>query len=133
MDYLKKINDLIIKKKMTKRDFSQIIEKNENTVQNYLTGKTKIEVETLLKIAAVLEVPISYFFEESSMPGLVVQKNLNNSIVGNNITNSNIMNDNVLLKEKILNLEKQIESLNHQLAKCEANNDFFKKLLEKKE
>jgi len=60
--YIQKIKDLIDKKRITQKDFSEMIGKNVNTISNYFTGKTKIDVETLQKIADILEVNISYFF-----------------------------------------------------------------------
>jgi len=61
---INKISDLLKEKRISKRELSKNIDKNENTIQNYLSGKTKIEVEILEKISKFLEVPIFYFFDD---------------------------------------------------------------------
>ena len=51
------------KNNLTQNELSKKIGKTLNTVNNYLTGKTKIDIETFIRIAEVLGVPVGYFFE----------------------------------------------------------------------
>ena len=74
MDITLKIKTLLVEKKLTQEEFGNKIGKTKQTINNYFTGRTKLDVETLVKIAEILEVPVSYFFGESG---------------GNNTINSN--------------------------------------------
>lgn len=66
MDYLLKIKELLRVKKMTQVEFSEKLGVTKTTVNNYLTGKTKIDIETFSKMADILEVSIGYFFDGKS-------------------------------------------------------------------
>jgi len=79
-----------------------------------------IKVNILQKIAEVLNVPVSYFFEDS--PAGIIQKNLNSTVqIGNN---------NVVTNEMVL--KKEIESLEKQLNECKKDKEFLQKMIEKK-
>lgn len=65
MSYIHKIKELIDKKKITKRELAQAIGKNENSIANYLSGKTKMDVETMLGVATALNVSVCVFFNQS--------------------------------------------------------------------
>lgn len=65
MDYIKKISELVKEKKITKREFAKRIGKNENTIANYFSRKTKLDVDTLIQIAKILDVSVSVFFEDN--------------------------------------------------------------------
>jgi transcriptional regulator with XRE-family HTH domain len=64
MDYIQKIKQLLSIKNIEQKELAKLIDKSPNTVNNYLQRKTIIDVETLLKIAEVLEVDIREFFGE---------------------------------------------------------------------
>lgn len=64
MDYILKIKDLLKEKNITQREFAKKINVTLTTVSNYLTKKTKIDIDTFIKIAKVLGVPVGYFFDE---------------------------------------------------------------------
>jgi len=66
MDYIQKIRELVEEKKITKRELSSKIQKNENTIANYFNKKTKLDVDTLIKIADILDVPVGWFFEKKN-------------------------------------------------------------------
>ena len=64
--YIKKIKDLLKEKGLTQKDLAVKLGKNENTVVNYLKQRTKIDVDTLVEIAEILQVPVSLLFEEDN-------------------------------------------------------------------
>jgi transcriptional regulator with XRE-family HTH domain len=70
--YIQKIKHLLEVKKITQDELSQKIGKNKNTITNYLTETTKIDIDTLQKIADVLEVPITFLFEGDSQNELSI-------------------------------------------------------------
>ena len=61
-DIALKIKELIDKKRIPLIELSEKIGKTRNTLYNYLNNTTVIDVETLQKMADVLEVPVTYFF-----------------------------------------------------------------------
>lgn len=63
MDKVQKIKDLVKSKNLIYEDFAKKIGKSKPTVVNYFNRKSKIDIDTIEKIAEVLEVPVSYFFE----------------------------------------------------------------------
>lgn len=64
---IEKINLLLTKLNMSKRDFAKGIGVSEVTVQKILNNQQSIKVETLQKIANVLGVDIREFFEETNV------------------------------------------------------------------
>jgi len=58
-----KIKELVEKKRIPLIELSEKIGKTRNTLYNYMNNTTVIDVETLQKIADVLEVPVTYFFD----------------------------------------------------------------------
>ena len=62
-----RLKKTIRKKGYTQEEFAKAIGISKVTLNNYLTGRTKLDVETLIKIAQVLGVPVSYFFGEASL------------------------------------------------------------------
>ncbi len=104
-NYLLKINKLLEDKKITKIELSELIGKNKNTVSNYFTERTKIDVETIIKIAKVLNVPVSYFFDDP------VNSGVNNHIVGNNNINNT--------QGSVITKNNEIDKLKIKLESCQ--------------
>jgi transcriptional regulator with XRE-family HTH domain len=104
MDYRLKISKLMEEKRLTKRELALKINKNENTIANYISGKTNVEVDVLLKIAEVFGVPVSYFFEDVGTAGIVQTAN------GNGNSQKVVTECNTLRKEN--------EDLRKQLLDC---------------
>jgi len=102
---LQKIKDLLKVKKMTYEELSVEIDKSKPTVVNYFNEKSKIDIDTIEKIAKALNVPVSYFFEETTSA-------VSNSGNGNNhstvIIGGEKYNVPVLL-EKIKGLESRLK------------------------
>lgn len=63
MDKLLKIKTLLTEKKLTQQDFANKIGVSKPTVINIFNGRSKIDIDLIEKIAEVLSVPVSYFFE----------------------------------------------------------------------
>ncbi len=108
MNYIQKIKDLLKKKKITKRDFAESIGKNENTVANYLTKKTKIDIETFIKISEVLGVSVGYFFEGG---------------------NSGIDKEKMELLERLISIDNQLFKQLNSITKKEVENNLIASLV----
>ncbi len=89
MDKILKIKTLLKSKKMTYEDLSKAIGKSKPTVVNYFKGTSKIDIDTIEKIASVLNVPVSYFFDKES-GGSNIGNFQDTSIVNNTGSNFNI-------------------------------------------
>lgn len=61
-----KIKGLIFEKKISQEMLAAEISVSKQTIINYFNGRTKIDVDTLEKIAAFLNVSINYFFTEET-------------------------------------------------------------------
>jgi len=72
MDYIDKIIKLLDDKNISRLEFASKINKSFSTVNNYLTRRNKIDIDTFIQISKVLEVQINYFFEN--------EENLSNRI-----------------------------------------------------
>lgn len=68
MDILHKIKILLKEKKINYEEFAKKINVSKPTVVNYFAGRSKIDIDTIQKIAEVLEVDISYFFGNENKP-----------------------------------------------------------------
>jgi len=108
MDYRLKMSKLIEDKRITKRELALKINKNENTIANYISGKTNIEVDVLLKMAEIFGVPVSHFFEESGTGGNIVQT-----------ANGNGNSQNIALQNQCSELQQKVNELNGQVIKCQ--------------
>jgi transcriptional regulator with XRE-family HTH domain len=104
MDYIQKIKELILIKKISQRELARVINKTHATINNYITGKTIIDVNTLIEIANALNVHPCVFFREDEKVKTQINGNYNN--IGNGNGNSIIIN----------NLEKEVENLKERIA-----------------
>jgi len=136
MTVIEKLRELLKLKNITQNELSNLMNVTQTTINNYLTNRTKLDVDTLIKISTILQISPSYFFDDSASgagvgPTSTVQKNLvgNNNVVQN--SNLNFGATEMNLRKEIEHLKEKIESLNSQLAKCEENNEFFKSLIKK--
>jgi len=125
-EYLLKIKELIKLKKVSQAELADLIKKNRMTVNNYLTGNTKIDVETLLDIAKALEVNPSVFFKDYHViynnlehignNGLSqVQEangNKNSTFIQTNNGSVNYKTQSEDMYKEIMHLKKEIESKN---------------------
>lgn len=51
-------------REMTLKDIGEILDVSGQQVQKYETGKSAISIDSLVKLAKALDLPISFFFEE---------------------------------------------------------------------
>jgi transcriptional regulator with XRE-family HTH domain len=65
-DIVLKIKSLLKSKNMTYEQFAVSINVTRQTVHNYMNGRSKIDVVKIQDISKVLEVPVSYFFNEEA-------------------------------------------------------------------
>jgi len=110
MDKIQKIKALLKSNKMTYQDLADAIGKSKPTVVNYFKGTSRIDIDTIETIANVLNVPVSYIFNEDT--DIKKIKGNNNTIgIGtvnsHNKTNSNNVGSDIKDKVTIIeNLEK---------------------------
>ena len=62
-----KIKGLIFEKKISQEMLAAEINVSKQTIINYFNGRTKIDVDTLERIAAFLNVSVNYFFTEDNL------------------------------------------------------------------
>lgn len=66
MNIGEKIREFRKSKNFTQEKLAKEVHLSTNTIQRYELNKRKPDIETLSKIAAALEVPVSYLFEDNS-------------------------------------------------------------------
>jgi len=122
---LDKIKKLSENKNITLTDLAGKINMSYQNLNRCIREK-KIQATDLENIANVLDVPISYFFDEVG-PGATVQKNFGNN---NNVVQSggrvNIVSNNEAA------LLKEIENLKSQLSECKKDKENLFELLKSK-
>ena len=94
---IQKIRQLLDKEKITNKQLSEKLKVSHQTINNYLNGRTKIDIKTLNDFSLILNVPISYFFGEYQEPIKPINE---------------INEPKHLYKKKCDEMQKQIESLN---------------------
>lgn len=108
---LSKIKFLIENKKVHITQLSEKIDMSEQNLRRCIK-KNNMMAADLIKIANVLEVPITYFFDD-----LDTEKNISNIVYQNNSGSQNIQKNvanigNIDCLEKVKTLQKEIEHLN---------------------
>ena len=77
---LKKINYYFANSRLTKKEFARLIDVSEVTVQSILNGKQSIKVDTLQKIAEVLKVDVSDFFDSKRQNSDIENSEINDRV-----------------------------------------------------
>jgi len=128
MTVIEKLRELLKNKNLTQNDFANLMKVTETTINNYLTTRTKLDVETLIKISMLLEVPITYFFEE----GTESAKNLSfkQEVKGSGNFNNN--NGKIIINEVDV-LHKENEILKQQISELKKDKEFLQEMLRKKD
>jgi len=102
-----KIKVLLKEKKLTYEQFAVKIGTTRQTINNIFNGRSKIDIDTIEVIANVLNVPVSYFFEEDQ--GNAKKIIGDNNVIGHENTNNSHVGNMAELADKnkiIENLEK---------------------------
>jgi DNA-binding XRE family transcriptional regulator len=60
----KKIKLARVEKDLNQVELAELIEAKQKSISGYETGTTVPSIETLLKIAKILEKPVNYFLDE---------------------------------------------------------------------
>jgi len=105
-----KIKDLLTKKNMSQKELCSQIEMSDQNLR-IIFKRNSIETKHLEKIAEVLEVPVTYFFEEGSEPGPVVTKKTvsqDSYIAQLESENRKLLQEISQLKDKIINLIEKL-------------------------
>ncbi len=106
---ISKLHELMKLKKITQKELSNKIFLSQNAISNILQ-RGDLKVSVLEKIAEVLSVPVSYFFEEESGTSLNKQiTNGNGNVQMNGVNNGSI---------KLNNAKHEIDKLKAELSGC---------------
>jgi len=120
---LERIKQVAEKKGISIRKLAEVIEKTEQGLHSAIRNNTLKSID-LEKIAEVLQVPVSYFFEDGENPEIskkIIQNGSINNVGGQN--NNNNANDaklqacereNELLKQQIVDKERIIRMLERE-------------------
>jgi len=123
---LSNIETLRKEKNISQEKLANLIEMSKVGYQKAIQNGD-LKVSTLVKIAEVLDVPVSYFFEydkESAAKNLNIKQQINGS--GNKFNNNNkivinemdaLHKENEILKQQIVDLKKDKEFLQEMLRK----------------
>jgi|GEM_PF-1058436 len=112
MTVIEKVKEFVKLKKITQKELSDLINKSEQTVNNYFVGRTKIDIDTLQDIAQALNVPVSYFFgEDAEVKKIIGHGNEVNVNSKNNNTVTNTVQDLELCKKENEGLKREVELL----------------------
>jgi transcriptional regulator with XRE-family HTH domain len=97
-------------KRLRQEDLAMLIKKTPTTVNNYLTGKSKIDIDTFVLIAKSLEVSISYFFDENPQaPKINVTHNGSGHVIGKLDNLNDARHEIEILKKEIENLKDKVK------------------------
>ncbi len=113
-----KLIDLLKLRKITQQELGDKIGMSK-TALNQALQRQDFKTSTLEKIASVLGVPVSYFFDEGNGNNIIVKNGNDNLQVGyNNYQHNNHdLKEIEFLKDKIKQLEKIIELLEEKTGK----------------
>lgn len=95
--FCKQLKNIMLEKCLTQQGLADKIGVGQQLISFWVTGKQKPNVTSLKKIAAALDVPLNYFFE--------------NSDEKNNVQILQLKNEILELKLKFSELEKIVEKL----------------------
>ena len=112
------IKNIANRKNVQQKDIAEAFGVTENTMTNYLTGRTKITADQIPLFAKVLRVSIADLFQEAATPLKTTYPNEDKMQVVEEMHPCPRCGD----KDKlILSYEKQIALLELSLGKCQKN------------
>ena len=118
-----KINELLSKKTLTKKQLAEKLGIARNTLDDYINGVTSIRVDDLLIVAQAFEVPVDCFFEKSGLSANTTFQfgngNFNGKMHNSHNNNGNDCNqlkaENEMLKARLTDKEEIISMLKEQV------------------
>jgi transcriptional regulator with XRE-family HTH domain len=111
---ISKIKNVLKSKKISQEELANLINMSKTNINQILKGRTDTKISTLIKIAESLNVPVSYFFDESPAPVENSHNNTNTTI--SQVTNGNGNSPKVIIQaNEIKSLKREIELLQDQL------------------
>lgn len=100
---------------ITQKQLADKMGVHKQVLANWLNGKRNPKRENVKKLAEILDLPISFFYEEG-------QKNFeNNGIIGNHNSNNNFNPDMKDIKIQLQDHEIRLLKLENELLKKELN------------
>ena len=102
---INKLQDLMALRKINQRDLADMIEMSQTAISQAM-NRGDFKASTLEKIAKALNVPVSYFFDESADEKKIIQNGNNNIVGGHNSVSEDA---------KLKMCEKEIEYLKKQI------------------
>ena len=112
--YIERIKQIMAAKKMSYKDLAQAIGKTENTIVNYFKQRSKIDVDTLIRIAEALEISPDILLKENvNMENFLVVSNSGSADGAKiHITKHTPASEREIeLKAEVEKLEQRVESL----------------------
>lgn len=106
----RQLKEMIDKLGLTQRSLAELMEVTPQTINAILTAKD-VRTSTVERIAAVTNMPISYFFKEERENQNAVASGNGIAVAGNNNVAGNVtLDDNTaVLQERVTMLEKLLE------------------------
>jgi transcriptional regulator with XRE-family HTH domain len=104
------LSRLIEDRNVRKTQLAKYLDVARNTLDDYLSERTYMTTEKLEKAAKFFNVPIGYFFEETSLGGNITQKGKGNFIANSQqVTISDCESKLEIAQNKIESLEALLE------------------------
>lgn len=104
----RQLKEMIDKLGLTQRGLAELMEVTPQTINAILTAKD-VRTSTVERIAAVTNMPISYFFKEEYENQNAVASGNGNVAGNNNVVGNVTIGDAAVLQERVTMLEKLLE------------------------
>ena len=104
----RQLKEMIDKLGLTQRSLAELMEVTPQTINAILTAKD-VRTSTVERIAAVTNMPISYFFKEEHEKQNAVASGNGNVAVNNNVVGNVTIGDATVLQERVTMLERLLE------------------------
>ena len=104
----RQLKEMIDKLGLTQRSLAELMEVTPQTINAILTAKD-VRTSTVERIAAVTNMPISYFFKEEHEKQNAVASGNGNVAGNNNVVGSVTFGDATVLQERVKFLEQQVK------------------------
>jgi transcriptional regulator with XRE-family HTH domain len=118
-----KINELLSKKTLTKKQLAEKLGIARNTLDDYINGVTSIRVDDLLILAQAFQVPVDCFFENSGLSSNTtfqfgkgnINGKVSDSFNSSDPESKQLKIENEMLKARLMDKEEIISMLKEQV------------------